>query len=72
MYDSGLPVPDLTNAVSYASAQHHGQLPLETILRDTAIIYALAWLWRRLTRPSSRRPAQPSGASTGLCRCGRH
>lgn len=55
MYDSGLSVPDLTNAASYAGAQHHGQHQLDTILRDTAIIYALAWLWRRLTRPSSTR-----------------
>lgn len=66
-----LPVPDLTNAADYASAQH-GHDGLDTILRDVAIIYALAWLWHRLTRSSSRRPARPSGASTGLCRCGRH
>jgi hypothetical protein len=68
---SSLPVPDLSAAGAYVSAQQPQHSALDAVAHDALIIYGLAWIWRRLT--SRRVRSRPVARSaTGLCRCRRH
>jgi hypothetical protein len=60
-----LPVPDLSQAAAYARAQQHGQDALNPILPDAAIVYALVWLWRKLTTPAAGAPLEQDFARKG-------